>query len=202
MEFVTFKHKALFLNIKYPSTWKNYWYYDNYSDKDYFDLSRNEIKEMVIKYGYYPVFYIKKYDDIYNGINPSVRIMLQPYYSYKPSIRELIMALYNGEYETFILYSERIYLLIDDAMRILSIEKTIIQEINIQYIGNEAVLHFKTEDYVLDSHISDENFNRITEYFLYIEDDYIMVIEINYSRTIDINDKNELMEIIKNIKLQ
>jgi hypothetical protein len=201
MEFVTFKHKALFLNIKYPSIWKNYWYYDNYSDKDYFDLSRNEIKEMVIKYGYYPVFYIKKYDEIYNGINPSVRITLQPHDSHKPDMRELIMALYNGKYETFIIY-ERIYRLIDVVMKILSIDKTITQEINMQYIGKEPVLHFKAEDYVLDLHIPDEKFNRTTEYFLYIEDDYIMVIEMNYSKTIDINGKNELMEIIKNIKLK
>jgi hypothetical protein len=202
MEYITFKHKALFLNIKYPSTWTKYWYYDEYSDKDYLDLSRNEIKEMVRKYGYNPIFYIKKYDEIYNGINPSIRITLQPHRFNNFNIKELIMASYNGEYEKFYLYSENINQCIDVLVYLLSIGKTITQEINIQYLGKESVLHFKAEDYVLDSDIPNEDFNRITEYFLYLEEEYTMIIEINYSKTINTNDKNELMDIIKDIKLK
>jgi hypothetical protein len=205
MEYITFKHKALFLNIKYPSIWTKYWYYDEYSDKDYFDLSRNEIKEMVIKYSYYPIFYIKKYNEIYNGVNPSIRITLQRHYFHRFNIRKLIMDLYilkKDEYQEFSIYSYDIYSWIDELVYILSIGKTITQKINIQYLGKESILHFKTEDYVLDSEIIDDNFSRITEYFLYIEEEYTMIIEINYSKTININDKNELMEIINNIKIK
>ncbi|MDR2942536.1 MAG: hypothetical protein LBV17_08105 [Treponema sp.] len=201
-EYITFKHKALFLNVKYPSTWTKYWYYDEYSDKDYFDLSRNKTEEMIIKYSNYPMFYIKKYDEIYNGINPSIRITLQPHRFNIFNIKELIMALYNGEHEKFYLYSEYINQWIDILVYVLSKGKTITQEINRQCLWKESVLHFKTEDYVLDSDIPNEDFNRITEYILYIEDDYTMIIEINYSKTIDINDKNELMEIIRNIRIK
>jgi hypothetical protein len=204
-EFINFEHKALSLNIKYPTTWKKYWFYDDYSDKNYFDLSRNEINKMIIKYGYYPIFYIKKYDEIYNGINPSIRITLLPHYYYYNliSIRDLIMALYNEEYESkFYLFGEMIDREIDIVKLILSREREITQDINVQYIRNKSVLHFKTEDYVLDSNIPDDNFKRITDYYLCIEDEYIMVIEVNYSKTININDKNELMEIIKNIRLR
>jgi len=45
-------------------------------------------------------------------------------------------------------------------------------------------------------------FSQGTEYFLYLEEDYVMIIEMNYSRTISNNDKNELMEIIKNIRIE
>jgi hypothetical protein len=201
-EFLEFKHKALSLNIKYPATWKKYWYYDDYSDKNYFDLSRNEIDKMIIKYGYYPIFYIKKYDEIYNGINPSIRITLLPHFYRIIGIRDLIMALYNEEYESkFYLFSEMIDWEIDIVKAILSRGREITQNINIQYIRDKSVLHFKTKDYVLDSNIPDENFNRITEYYLCIEDEYIMVIEVNYSRTISINDKNELIEIIKYLRI-
>jgi hypothetical protein len=199
-EFITFEHKALSLRIKYPATWKKYWYYDDYSNKDYLDMSRNEIKEMTIKYGYYPPFYIKKYDEIYNGVNPSIKITLRPHYYYF-SINDLFMSLYNIEngrlYNFVLIIDQRI----DIITSILSEGKTITQKIKVQRIGNKSFLHFITEDYVLDSHIIYESFYRITEYFLYLGEDYIMTIEINYSRTINNNDKNELMEIIKNISI-
>jgi hypothetical protein len=156
---------------------------------------------MIIKYGYYPPFYIKKYDEIYNGVNPSIKITLRPYYYYF-SINDLFMSLYNRENGDLYKFGFMLDQGIDIITSILSDGKTITQKINVRRIGNKSVLHFKTEDYVLVSHIQNENFNRITEYFLYLEDEYIMVIEINYSSTISNNDKDELMEIINNIRIK
>ena len=201
IEYTSFEHRALFLKVKYPTEWKNYWFYDGYNEKNISDMSFNEIKEMVIHYGYYPILYIRKYVERYNGVNPSIRISLLPQiidYSY----RDLLLALYNFEYKNIILYSETIYRRIEVITTILLKGRTITQEINIQYIGNKPFLHFKTEDYVLDSNIVNDNFYRITEYYLFIEDNYIMVIETNYGRTININDYIELNEIINNIRLE
>jgi len=198
-EYLTFEHRALSLNIRYSTIWNKYWYYDNYSNVNYSDLSQNEIDEMIRRYRYYPIFYIKRYDEIYNGINPSIRITLQPHNFYNISYRDLLMIIYSEDHEALIINTERIDIGINLIKTILSYGKDITQEINLQNIGNRSVLHFQTEDYVLNSSIIDDNFYRITEYYLLIENDYIMVIELNYSRTINNNDKNELMEILENI---
>jgi hypothetical protein len=202
IEYVTFQHRALSINIKYPSIWINYWFYDDYSEIDYSDLSQNEIENMVRIYRYYPVFYIRKYNEIYNGINPSVRVTLLPHIYNLFSFNDLYMALYNEDQANLILYAEYLNREINTIVAILSYEKTIIQRINTQYIGNRSILHFKTEDYVLDSNIVNENFYKIVEYFLFIENDYIIVVEMSYSRTINDNDKNELIYIVNNIRIK
>jgi len=99
-DFLTFEHRALSLKIEYPAKWEKYWYYDDYSEKNLYDLRHNEIKEMVTKYRYYPIFYIKKYDEIYNGINPSIKITLMPNYFECLSLIELIMASYDIVFNT------------------------------------------------------------------------------------------------------
>ena len=203
IEYVTFEHRALLLSIKYPATWKNYWFYDEYSKIDYCDLSRNEILAMIYKYGYYPIFYIKKYDEIYYGINPSIRITLQHNRFYLNDLTYLVWVLYNLDNQRFPNFRRGAIASVDNVIkRALTPGRTLTQSLNFKFTGNSYFLHFQTEDYVLDSNIYDENFNRVTDFFLYLKDNYIIVIETNYGRTISIEDKDELMTIIKNINLR
>jgi hypothetical protein len=222
--YVLYKHKALFLEIKYPKTWNNYWSYDDYAYTDIRDMSMNEISRMVAKYTAYPCFYIKKHKEIYYGINPSIRISLLPirFQSQLNQHRDYLMELNFGEISEdeklslMALSDYSIYTSIIEYTKVtiksLVKGKTILVDLVAKTLNHRDVLYVKTTNYVLNPNENDtendnqndneydDDFNAITEYYFCIEDNYFINIEVNYSKNISNEDKNELMEILKTIK--
>ena len=128
-----------------------------------------------------PILFIKKYEEIYYGVNPSIRINAYsiPYYLYNEFSIDTIIDLYLPYNSADFIINETIY------------------------IDNVEVNYRKILDYAIYEDINyDERFERCTEYFILkrCEDKFIIIFEITYGKN-NIIAQEEIQRIINTIRI-
>ena len=180
-EYTIFYHKALRIELQYPNYWKTHSFPDKYIDFDYNSLSFEELHDMLRLSAISPILFIKKYEEIYYGVNPSIRINAYriPYYLYNEFSIDIIIDFYLPYKSADFFINETIY------------------------IDNVEVNYRKILDYAIYEDINyDERFERCTEYFILkrCEDKFIIIFEITYGKN-NIIAQEEIQRIINTIRI-
>jgi hypothetical protein len=189
-----FIHRALGIELQYPNYWKMYSFSDKYRDLDYNSLSQEEIHEMIRLSAISPIFFIRKYEEVYYGINPSIRINVYriPDYLYLHDavIKDIFIDIFIDDFINYILSLSR-----------KNSDNYIIDEtIN---IDNVEVIYRKIFDYAVYGDTNyDERFERYTEYYIIKRYEYgfFIIIEMTYGKN-NIDDQEEIQKIIDTIRI-
>lgn len=86
-----FKHKVLGFQIDYPKTWTVNSVDDYYANMDRVKLQDSAFDEMIKKSASIPFFFISKFKEPYEDLNPSIKINTRPYGNLKgKSLTEIL----------------------------------------------------------------------------------------------------------------
>jgi hypothetical protein len=187
-ENIIFFHKALDIELRYPSNWKLFSIPNRYQNLYFSDLSQDEIREMLTASSMSPVLFIKKYNEIYYGVNPYIRINARRLLNYP--------YFYDEDFEIFDFLLKHYLWSLSGRY---GDDEIIIDEI-VQVNGVEAI-HKKMNDYALYSGGKyDERFERTTEYYLVKRYGYIIAFEIQYTKN-NINEEREIKAIVDTLRI-
>lgn len=88
---IEFKHQVLNFQISYPKNWILNTADDYYANLDRIKLQDSEFDEMIKKNASTPFFFIAKFEEPYDDINPSIKINTRPYGNLKgQSLKDII----------------------------------------------------------------------------------------------------------------
>ena len=208
-ENIIFYHRALGIELSYPNEWILYSATNRYNDLDFLELSSNEREEMFRLSRMLPVLFIRKYSEIYYGINPFIKINAYEifcysfYLEYQKNIEKLE---YQDNMDIWgqVAFYETLFDMYVQAnlgfLRRGNNDAIIFNEI-ININGVEILFH-KIYDYALDENNKfDERFERTSEYYLIERYGYIVLIETQYG-TNNINHEIEVRNIINTLLIK
>lgn len=78
-EIIRYEHKVLGIKLDYPKTWKLNSADSYYSNLENIKFDDKEFNEMIQKSASVPFFFLTKYSEPYDDINPSLKINTKPF---------------------------------------------------------------------------------------------------------------------------